>query len=957
MTVKDMLKDRCNVTNNHPVCLPRMCLRLCFGWLFLTLTAVIFIAPGLQASVSEPPVIDRILIEITGGPGDFQQWIQIADSLIYLEEGRPFSDDLFAKSVSALKASGLFVSIDIPDPDWSQPLLDLVFRLTPLVRIKDIRIAGGFPLLEKEILNAMTITTGDSYIPENLFEQETNIKSLFSAEGYISPKVVISGEKDPADGHYVVGVTIKKGPFYHVEAVNIDGNAAFSDTRLKMRLKTWQASLYYGGLSRFIQKELNQDIKTLRRFYRAKGYADAAIDASVEKDPQNGNVLIRITVSEGPRYEVDFEGNEAFWGFSLKKDLVFFTEGNKNGFGIRKGIRNIEKRYRKAGYPDVQVSLKETEPSSDEVKERHISFAIEQGARYIVKSITIEGNHIFNDEKIRKQMLTGLPGWLDAGQYVKEILDDDIRAINALYLESGFRNTGIEYTIDLQPSQQIPEIINVKVAISIAEGLKTTVSSVSVKGVVPISADSAAQTLMMPAGSAYRQYLVRSDRIALAARISEKGYPHVTVEPEILFGPDETSADIIYIVKPGASVEMGSAFFIGNFKTRESVFMREMELEPGEPLSLSRLLTSQRNIRNVNIADAARFKIFGLNENAERVDMLCEIKERKPYFMELAAGYDTYRQLYLNAAAGNSNLWGLNKELRVGLELSQIGYRADVGLTEPRFLGTRILSGTSIYAEQIEELNKNFGTRSKGASQGFSRPLTRYLTASLNFQLEYREQYLTDGQLIAEEEVDVYDPRSILVITPSIVYNSTDSFVQPKRGMRIAVSVDASNGLKNSLDNFFKYRLDTRCYYTPVKRLTLALHGRIGYIDPFGGKSFIPEDQLFFLGGINDVRGFSENRLRFDVNNDPVGGRTSILGSAEARIDVGMNFELAAFYDTGAVRDPLTDDGSDDFRDSAGLALRYITPIGPIGGMYGWKLDRQPGESPGAFHFAIGYTF
>ncbi|MFW5874599.1 MAG: BamA/TamA family outer membrane protein [bacterium] len=40
-----------------------------------------------------------------------------------------------------------------------------------------------------------------------------------------------------------------------------------------------------------------------------------------------------------------------------------------------------------------------------------------------------------------------------------------------------------------------------------------------------------------------------------------------------------------------------------------------------------------------------------------------------------------------------------------------------------------------------------------------------------------------------------------------------------------------------------------------------------------------------------------------------------------------------------------------------GLALRYITPIGPIGGMYGWKLDPRPGESSGAFHFSIGYTF
>jgi outer membrane protein insertion porin family len=431
----------------------------------------------------------------------------------------------------------------------------------------------------------------------------------------------------------------------------------------------------------------------------------------------------------------------------------------------------------------------------------------------------------------------------------------------------------------------------------------------------------------------------------------------VTVESEAAFGPDETFADITYTVNPGPYVEMGQAFFIGNFKTRDSIFIREMELQPKDPLSLSKLLASQRNIRNINVVDAARFKTFGLDENVECVDMLCEIKEKKPYFIELAAGYDTQRLFYIKTAAGNSNLMGLDKELRVGLELSQIGYRTDVGLTEPRFFGTRILSATSLYTEDVEELNTGFGTRATGASQGFSRSLTQYLTASLNFQIENREQYRTDGQPIPEDEADLYDPRSILVTTPSLVYNSKDSFVRPSRGMRVSLSVDASNGLKNSLDDFFKYRLDTRCYYTPIKRLTLALHGSIGYIDPFGGKSMIPDDQLFFLGGINNVRGFSENRLRFDTNNEAVGGRTSILGSAEARIDVGMNFELSVFYDTGAIRDPLTDAGSNDFRSSVGLALHYITPIGPIGGMYGWKLDRKPGESPGAFHFAIGYTF
>ena len=49
--------------------------------------------------------------------------------------------------------------------------------------------------------------------------------------------------------------------------------------------------------------------------------------------------------------------------------------------------------------------------------------------------------------------------------------------------------------------------------------------------------------------------------------------------------------------------------------------------------------------------------------------------------------------------------------------------------------------------------------------------------------------------------------------------------------------------------------------------------------------------------------------------------------------------------------------GSDRFRSSVGLGLRYITPIGPMGLLYGHKLDREEGESAGRFHLSIGYSF
>jgi outer membrane protein insertion porin family len=109
------------------------------------------------------------------------------------------------------------------------------------------------------------------------------------------------------------------------------------------------------------------------------------------------------------------------------------------------------------------------------------------------------------------------------------------------------------------------------------------------------------------------------------------------------------------------------------------------------------------------------------------------------------------------------------------------------------------------------------------------------------------------------------------------------------------------------------------------------------------------------------VRGFEENLLQRKSNGDPLGGKTALVGSFEVRFDIGWKLDLPIFFDTGSVQDIIeVNEGSlDEFRSSYGLGLRYMTAIGPIGLLYGWKLDvkEEEGESPGRWHLSIGYTF
>ena len=309
---------------------------------------------------------------------------------------------------------------------------------------------------------------------------------------------------------------------------------------------------------------------------------------------------------------------------------------------------------------------------------------------------------------------------------------------------------------------------------------------------------------------------------------------------------------------------------------------------------------------------------------------------------------------YGRAKIGDHNLFGLNKDLWAGGEISETGFRLETRLTEPRFLGTHVTASIGAFHEELTEFNQPFGTRTTGGTLSFGKDWGDHWTTALSFRLEKRDQFSVEGQ---STEATEEDTRTIVVTTPYIRYDSRDSFVRPKRGFLSSFSVDISKGIQQQLDNFVRYQFDARYYLTPIERITFASLARFGQVISYAGTNEVPDDQLFYLGGIQDVRGYKENLLRYDADGNPIGGKRAIVGSLEARIDLGMNFELTTFFDIGSVQNTPAEDGANQFRSSVGMGLRYITPIGPMGLLYGHKLNREEGESAGRFHLSIGYSF
>lgn len=928
-------------------------------WIFILLP--LFVSPGFCTETATPAtgqqhtsVIESIAVEIDS-PYEHRSLAEMVKALLRLKAGGPFSEALMQQSIEALQQSGLFTAIDVDTTPPSRPF-ELTFRLTPVRRIKDIRIHDAYPLFEKEVLKVMSLRSGDVYSESVVQQQAEPIAALYRREGFSDPRIQTASQTDPADGHVILEVLIQPGQYQKLSRISMYINGQSAEEKLAYRLKTWRQSRLPGLSGRFTSAQLKEDTDSLIRYFRKKGFPDVIVQSGVDKagEDQSGRIHLHIDIQTGPEYDILFVGNNAMTSSKLKKSLTVFTKGNVNDLELRKSIRNIKSRYRQAGYLKARIQMSDESLVIENRPVRRISLHINEGPQTTVEDISIRGNHRFDDQSIQKQMLTRST---DNTPYVPEVLDEDLSAIQLFYVTRGYLNATISKHIEYAPENE-----TVRIVIDIDEGPQTLVSGIRFEGLTAVPSPAALAALTLQTGRPFRHYILKSDRNRLSAMIAEKGYPYVQVASEVAYDPAQTQARIDYNVSQGPPVRFGRIYITGNFRTRETVIQKALTIKPGTSFSLQEVLKSQKQLRDLSIFDSVSILPLGLREKSTTINMLVKVEEKKPYFVEIGTGFENDTGLFAHAEIGDHNLFGSNKDAWLKTEISQIGYHVESGIKAPRFLGTFVVAAFSVYAEREEKFNQNFGTRSLGATAGFGLKRSDTLSLGLNVDLEQRDTFLTDGngaedEALNEDNAVTEEARSIMVISPFIQYDTRDSFLRPRHGLFSLVSMDFSQGFDEPGDNFLKYEIDNRFFFTPRKSLTLACLLRAGYIHAFGDSDSVPEDQLFFLGGAKSVRGFEENLLRFDQNGDPKGGLSTVSGSLEARMDMGHHVELALFYDVGRLGDHFKDLYSGAFRDACGLGLRYVTPVGPIGLSYGYNLDRRDDESCGELYFSFGYSF
>ncbi|HEY6974451.1 MAG TPA: BamA/TamA family outer membrane protein, partial [Nitrospiraceae bacterium] len=193
----------------------------------------------------------------------------------------------------------------------------------------------------------------------------------------------------------------------------------------------------------------------------------------------------------------------------------------------------------------------------------------------------------------------------------------------------------------------------------------------------------------------------------------------------------------------------------------------------------------------------------------------------------------------------------------------------------------------------------------------------------------------------------------------SVFRDTRDYYLDPRTGWRIGGGFDYGTPYLGGTNNFYKYYIDA-IKYTPLPYDTrFSLHVRYGDAEGIKDKP-VPLTELFFVGGINTMRGFVFGRAGpVDPNTYALLGANKQLIfnndfiftiSSEAKLNGVIFFD----YGKGFAQDESV---TLNLRKAAGIEGRWISPFGPLRVAYGINLEPRTGERKGVFEFTMGQMF
>ena len=616
---------------------------------------------------------------------------------------------------------------------------------------------------------------------------------------------------------------------------------------------------------------------------------------------------------------------------------------------IEEAIKRIKEYARSKGYFDTVVEVKTEKIGKNSVK---VIFIINKGEKVYIDLLTLCGIKNIDKNDIERVVANRernrFLGWMigfDSGELKLDQLKFDSARIKNLYLTKGYLDAWVS-----DPFLRVDfNCYKGKLRYHIKEGPVYRVKDVEIKLLEPvIDVNELKKELKLRPGKVFNIEKMRKDLERITTKIKDLGYAFARVVPDFQKDENSHTVKIRYIVNPGEKVYIRDVIISGNQRTLDRVIRREIYLAPGDRYSVTDLKDSINALRRTGFFEDVKVEERRVGPN--QMDLIVRVKEMPTGNIMIGGGYSSYEGFIINASINDRNIFGSGINGSFSIDYSSKSLRFNLGIYNPRVFDSDYSLGLNAYNTRFESYDYTQDT--KGASVTLGRKFTRYLHGSLTYSYESSE--LTDVSYDSYYFKPGKYTKSALI--PALTFDNTDDYYLPRTGLYASASMEYA-GLGED-EKYTKYYTKAS-YYLGLEDyidydMILRLKGRVGYIDDRG---YLPVFEKFFLGGLRTLRGYQVSSISpKDEEGRLIGGKKMFSTSLEASIPImkEAKMRLTFFVDYGGIGE---NSYTEITRSGAGMALEWISPMGPIQLVFAKPLNDKPGDRISNFEFSIGQRF
>ena len=729
--------------------------------------------------------------------------------------------------------------------------------------------------------------------------------------------------------------------------------------------------------------------EAIRALYKTGFFEDVRLD-------RQGDILV-VTVVERPAINtLTITGNKDIKTEDLTKGLkeIGLSEGDTfDRLSLDRVTQELTRQYNNRGKYNVVIK-----PSVERLDRNrvNVTIAVTEGKAARIRHINLVGNEKFPQEDILDGWESHESNWLSFykrdDQYSREKLEGDRERLQNFYLDRGY----VDYSENNIQVAISPDKRDMYITAGIAEGEQYKISTVTVSGDTVLPMDEMRKRVFVRDGQVFSRRLLEASSDAITATLANIGYAFAKVNPIPAIDRENRTVAIDMQVVPGPRVNVRRIVFKGNTRTADEVLRREMRQFEGAWYSQAAIDRSKVRLQRLGYFETVEVENTPVPGSNDEVDLTYTVKETTSGSFLFGVGYSQLSGINTSIQLSEANFLGSGNSVSIAAQRSSYQKRYDFSFINPYFTDEGLSLGYNLWWREFDYSNFNVAQYStnSGAAQAVLRlPITEFDSVSALFGIDTNEVLAFTGSTPQEivDYIDAKGRRTFHSWRGQIGYtrDTRNDYFMPSFGTLQRITLEAT--LPGSTAEYYKLEYEFSKYWPLSPSLILRTGVNLGYGDNYddpvvktlpGARgnchvdtcvSTIVADGLpffenFYAGGVSSggrVRGYTDNTLGPRASSiygftSPIGGALKTVGSVELffpRLFDTNAARISAFVDFGNVYKDFDSFDASELRASAGVALLWRSPMGPIQISYAMPFRDQPGDETERLQFSFGGQF